>query len=104
MVNFFLNKESRSHNIILLAELVTDSGNFLTQVNIRSSLECPMPEEVCCINSDPTLQPETPPFSPSCGTRNIEGVVTNFVGFQVIFQKFGYACQPLVSEKIIYFE
>lgn len=70
-------------------DLVTDTGNFLTQVNVRSSLGCPTPEEVCCINIDPNLQPKTPPFSPSCGKRNIKGVVTNFVGFQELQSQFG---------------
>ncbi|MPC13167.1 Serine proteinase stubble [Portunus trituberculatus] len=69
---------------------LTDGGSFLTQVNVRTiGISCPTPEEVCCFNIDASLQPQTLPFSPSCGKRNSQGIVTNFVGFENRQSQFG---------------
>jgi len=78
-------------------------GSFLTQVNVRTGgFTCPTPEEVCCFNVDTSLQPQTLPFSPTCGKRNTQGVVTNFVGFvnhQSQFGEFPWMGAVMTSEK-----
>lgn len=68
----------------------TEGGSFLTQVNVRTGgFSCPTPEEVCCFNIDSSRQPPILPFAPTCGKRNTEGVVTNFVGFENRQSQFG---------------
>lgn len=73
----------------VLPEVVSGTGDFLTQINVRTIVPCPTPEEVCCNDIDVTLEPITQPFSPTCGKRNTQGVVTSFQGFQNRQSQFG---------------